>query len=1500
MAAPAAAAGPSPGLCPSYAVVCSFLERYGAALDLPELTFPQMERYLQESSVVPKPLVELHVKLMRKIGKSVSAERWEKYLIKVCQEFNSTWAWELEKKGYREMTVECKTGILKYLCECQFDDNIKFKTAINEEDPDKMRLQPIGRDKDGLMYWFQLDQDHNVRVYVEEQDDLDGSSWKCIVRTRNDLAETLELLKAQIDPALLTKKEAQEGSGSTSPSPEDEENKKDGGERETENLKKTEKTNETSEDEEKKPEECGIRSISPVAGSEQKASRKDEKSDAAQEVKQGPTNNKEKVESTCKMERPEVKPFIDNRVSTITAIIKEEPKDTTLSSAVPEFPAKMDTHEETKEKTSEEVERALKNDQQAKIPLKKRELKLSEDFDNGGSIIVRNPSITPTKELLKEEVAKAEEESKGPPCSTLGALEKEPKGDLINGEVQPAKEILLDTRSEKPNSKQANNEESLVSAVCKEENGPAGGSVIVETRKVETLMSAVPEKLSETEKFKQPVEEKTIPIKEKGTLSAGDAIATSDNRTTRGASKETEKSSPVEVSIQQEGRQEEPMEISASLNVSESKEKPNQEALGEKKEGISGMEKEKDGDKSKEETSVAESSHPEKARSEEATDRKVEVDVSPPEKVKVQKIAADQENKTMERESTLGEESGNTEISDKAVEKEDKKEKRGLEKKHKKSKAKNKEKEDDLDKVATGEEEQGGEQDAEKPSCQEEAAVAEEGEEVSSEIQTEGIRLKIKIPSHKRKTMLQGEEKGPDTGADVADGRSLRRSPRICRPTPKLAEIQDMKMEKKQLASVLEDEEEDDEEEEEKSSKKSRENSRKADPDGQTKSKGKRRRRARWSNTRRWRKTKGSSDDDDEDSEDDDSDEDYKVEKPKDRQESDSESDSDSTPNDDPCKHCGLPNHPELILLCDSCDSGYHTACLRPPLMVIPDGEWFCPPCQHKLLCEKLEEQLQNLDVVLKKRERAERRRERLVYVGISVENIIPAPVSTEDLESNGRNTVSQRSAQEAEVEEEKQEKKKDVKKSRNLGRRSTRARKCISYRFDEFDEAIDEAIEEDIKEAEGGGAGRGKDMANITGHRGKDISTILQEEGKENRRPAKAAPAPRRKKRRRLNDLDSDSTVEEEESEDEFRLSSSTEEEEFVVSGQGDSDGDGDARSMDDSDLGSSGGGTRYRSSRTKNRARNRQKKSVRRPPRRRRAYSDDEEEEEETDDEEEEEEMVSEGSSDFSDSDLDMRRRRSRRSQKKQVNYCETSDSERSQSAAHRHKQRPHRRRLSSSDSDGSVCSKDSSGEEEEEDGKNRKKRVKRGNSSEEDSRRQRKRLALKRRRRSTDDDDEDEEDEESEEEERPVRKRLNRIETDEDEEEEEEEEKEEDKKRKRPEAGEEGGAAKRPNRITSDDEDEALGKGGSSLDYGLAGIPPTNGQSQPKGPGPLVPKHGAAVAPKDSGPSPATGAPGAPATLAPNGVVPQETAAQDEDEDDLLGVTDLVDYVCNSEQL
>ncbi|KAG7254448.1 hypothetical protein CRUP_022648, partial [Coryphaenoides rupestris] len=502
-----------------------------------------------------------------------------------------------------------------------------------------------------------------------------------------------------------------------------------------------------------------------------------------------------------------------------------------------------------------------------------------------------------------------------------------------------------------------------------------------------------------------------------------------------------------------------------------------------------------------------------------------------------------------------------------------------------------------------------------------------------------GARTKAK-PRRRVKVLI--EEKQADSESDTNVGRSLRRSARISRPTQKAVDIQDRKVERQQTDPPPEklgekgdgrgeEEEEEEVEDEEGKVVRSKPKEKKLDQEGLSKSKGRKRRKIQWSRARR--KKRGSEDDDgsegsgsessDEDEteeEEDDSDEDYKVERGKKRRnrnrnrrssDSSTSSDDDLPPNDEPCKHCGLPNHPELILLCDSCDNGYHTACLRPPLMIIPDGEWFCPPCQHKQLCDKLEEQLLNLDTALKKKERAERRKERLVYVGISVENIITPSVEAEEVK------------EEPIVKE-----KKEVKRSKSWGRRSTRAKKSISYRFDEFDEAIEEAIEEDIKEAEGG---------------------VINE----------------RK-----------STVEEEESEDEFRLSDSSEEE-FVVSDQ---EGDSEAEGADsnDSDF-ASGGGARRKAARSRGMT-SRQRRSARRR-RRPRGYSD-EEEEEETD-EDEEEEIVTAGSSEYSDSDLDVSMRRSRRSHKRKVNYCETSESDGSRASTNRDKILS-RRPVTSSDSE------------------------------------------------------------------------------------------------------------------------------------------------------------------------------------------------------------------------
>ena len=50
------------------------------------------------------------------------------------------------------------------------------------------------------------------------------------------------------------------------------------------------------------------------------------------------------------------------------------------------------------------------------------------------------------------------------------------------------------------------------------------------------------------------------------------------------------------------------------------------------------------------------------------------------------------------------------------------------------------------------------------------------------------------------------------------------------------------------------------------------------------------------------------------------------------------------------CQVCCEGGEDSRMLLCDGCDLGFHTFCLRPRLLRIPAGQWFCSNCRNRRL----------------------------------------------------------------------------------------------------------------------------------------------------------------------------------------------------------------------------------------------------------------------------------------------------------------------------------------------------------------------------------------------------------------------------------------------------------------------------------------------------------------------------------------------------------------------
>ncbi|PAV74171.1 hypothetical protein WR25_08744 [Diploscapter pachys] len=189
---------------PDFAAICSFFNKFGVLLGIKNvlISFTKLEEMLttfDEKGRVNKELLDLHMSLMRRIRfLSVRADNWENYLKKFLglNESTEEELFKLERYGYVHLPVSVKIQILKALCEAQFDFNPKLKEhLVSTCKAVDLRLIPVGNDKDGLSYWVQKDQKHDIRVYTEEPDDLSGTTWKLIAKTRDDLDGIINRLK---------------------------------------------------------------------------------------------------------------------------------------------------------------------------------------------------------------------------------------------------------------------------------------------------------------------------------------------------------------------------------------------------------------------------------------------------------------------------------------------------------------------------------------------------------------------------------------------------------------------------------------------------------------------------------------------------------------------------------------------------------------------------------------------------------------------------------------------------------------------------------------------------------------------------------------------------------------------------------------------------------------------------------------------------------------------------------------------------------------------------------------------------------------------------------------------------------------------------------------------------------------------------------------------------------------------------------------------------------
>lgn len=162
---------------------------------------------------------------------------------------------------------------------------------------------------------------------------------------------------------------------------------------------------------------------------------------------------------------------------------------------------------------------------------------------------------------------------------------------------------------------------------------------------------------------------------------------------------------------------------------------------------------------------------------------------------------------------------------------------------------------------------------------------------------------------------------------------------------------------------------------------------------------------------------------------------------------------SDESDQESACIKCSKVKSKQILILCDGCDGAYHIACLKPPLLEIPDGDWYCEICTHEQLINYLKQKMKLIENHYQEVEASKKAKQnqKRTYTDISayLDNIFSSNAGKKIKPEKTKKSIFEETVLE--------------------GPRSCRLKSRVRYTFEDFDKSINQACgeEEQVEDSE-------------------------------------------------------------------------------------------------------------------------------------------------------------------------------------------------------------------------------------------------------------------------------------------------------------------------------------------------------------------------------------------------------------------------------------------------